>query len=70
MAPAVSVAEDGLVGHQCEESPLSCEGSRSQCSIIPGQGGGNWWVGGEHLHKGRGRGEGIGCFRAGDRERG
>jgi hypothetical protein len=36
MAPAPYVAEDGLVGHQWEESPWSCEGSMPQCRRIPG----------------------------------
>jgi hypothetical protein len=44
MAPAAYVAEDSLVGHQCEER--SCEGSMPQCRGMPWQGGRNQWVGG------------------------
>ena len=38
MAQAAYVAEDGLVGHQWEEKPLSCEGSMSQYRGKPGPG--------------------------------
>jgi hypothetical protein len=37
MAPAAYVAEDGLVGHQREESPSSCEGSMPQCQECQSQ---------------------------------
>ena len=38
MAPAPYVAEDGLVGHQWEERPWSCEGSTPQYRGMPGTG--------------------------------
>jgi hypothetical protein len=38
VALAVYVAEDGLVGHQCEERPRSCEDSMPQYRGIPGPG--------------------------------
>ena len=38
MAPTTYVAEDGLVGHQWERGPWSCEGSRPQCREMPGPG--------------------------------
>ena len=37
MAPDTYVAKDGLVEHQWEESPLSCECSVSHCMKMPGQ---------------------------------
>jgi hypothetical protein len=43
MALAVSVAEDGLVSHQWEERPLSCE--CPQYRGMPGPGSGSGWVG-------------------------
>ena len=45
MALAIFVAEDGLVGHQWEERPLSCEGSMPQYRGMPGPGSGSGWVG-------------------------
>jgi len=57
MAPAAYVAEDGLVGHQWEERPWSCEGSMPQCRGM------SWWGGrkgvigeGEHPYRQRGGG--------------
>jgi hypothetical protein len=38
MALAAYVAEDGLVGHQWEERPWSCEGSMPQYRGMPGPG--------------------------------
>ena len=45
MAPAAYAAEDGLVGHQWEERPLSSEGSMPQYRRMPGPGSGSGWVG-------------------------
>jgi hypothetical protein len=45
MALAAYVAEDGLVGHQWEERPRSCEGSMPQCRGMPGPGNRSGWVG-------------------------
>ena len=55
MALATYVAEDGLVGHQWEERPSGLSWEMS------GQEDGSEWVG-EHPHRGRGRGDGIGHF--------
>ena len=41
MATAAYIA---YAGHQCEERPLVCEGSMSQCRGMPGSGSGCWWV--------------------------
>ena len=38
MALAAYVAGDGLVGHQWEERPWSCEGSMPQYRGMPGPG--------------------------------
>jgi hypothetical protein len=53
MVLAIYVAEDDLVGHQCE-------GLMPQCRGMLGQGSGSGWVGGwrEHTHRSRGRGIG------------
>ena len=59
MALAVYVAEDGLVGHQWEERPWSCEGSRPQYRGMPGPGMG---VGGLGSRARRG----IGDFQRGN----
>ena len=45
MAPAACVAEDGLVGHQWEERPLSCEGSMPQYRGCRDRESGSGWVG-------------------------
>jgi hypothetical protein len=45
MAPAAYVAEDGLVGHQWEQRPWSCEGSMPQCRGMPGPRRESGWVG-------------------------
>jgi hypothetical protein len=45
VALAAYVAEDGLVGHQWEERPWSCEGSMLQYRGMPGPGSGSGWVG-------------------------
>jgi len=37
MTPAAYVAEDGLVRHQWEERPWSCEGSMPHCRRMLGQ---------------------------------
>jgi hypothetical protein len=60
MAPAPYVAEDGLVGHQWEERPWSCEGSVSQCGEIPGPGSGIGWVGEQEEGGGGGLGREAG----------
>jgi hypothetical protein len=39
------VAEDGLVSHQWERGPWSCEGSMPQYRGLPGPGSGSGWVG-------------------------
>jgi hypothetical protein len=57
---AIYVAEDGLVGHQGEERPLSCEGSMPQYRGMTGPGMGVGGLGS------RGREEGIGDFRRGN----
>jgi hypothetical protein len=44
IAPAVYVAEDGLVGHEWEERPLVL--GWLDASGLPGWGGGSGWVGG------------------------
>jgi hypothetical protein len=63
------VAEGGLVGHQWEERPLGLRVFIPQCRVMPGgKAGVGGWVG-EHPHKDRGRGNGIGGFQRGDRER-
>ena len=59
MALAIFVAEDGLVGHQWEERPWSCEGSRPQCGRMPGPGSESEWVG-EQGEKGGDRGFSVG----------
>jgi hypothetical protein len=56
MSPAAYVAEDGLIGHQCEERP--CQGSMSQYRGMPGPGNGSGWVG-EQGEGGRYRGRGF-----------
>jgi hypothetical protein len=56
MAPAAYVTKDGLLGHQWQERPWSGEGSRSQCSGMPGPGSRSRWVG-------EGGREGVGVFR-------
>ena len=43
MALAAYIAEDGLVDHQCEERPLSFEGSMPQFRGMPGPGRGSGW---------------------------
>ena len=53
-ALAVYVAEDGLVGHQCEKRTLVL----SQYRGIPGQKGRRLWVR-EHPHRSREREDGI-----------
>ena len=45
MAPDAYVAEDGLVGHQWEEMPWSCQSSMPQCRGMPGCRGRSGWVG-------------------------
>ena len=45
MALAAYVAEDGLVSHQWEERPWSCEGSMPQYRGMPGPGSRSRWVG-------------------------
>jgi hypothetical protein len=60
MALAAYVAEDGLVSHQWEERPWSCEDSMPQYRGMPGPEVG---VGG---FRSRGRGEGIGDFWRGN----
>jgi hypothetical protein len=45
VAPVAYVADDGLVGHQWEERPLSSEGSMPQYRRMPGPGSGSGWVG-------------------------
>ena len=52
---ATYLAEDGLVGHQWEERPLSCEGSMPQYKGMPGPGRGSGWVG-EHMEEEGNRG--------------
>jgi hypothetical protein len=41
--------------------PWSCESWVPQCTGMPGQGGGNWWVG-DHLQRSRGWEDGIEVF--------
>jgi hypothetical protein len=60
MALAAYVAEDGLVGHQWEEKPWSCEGSLPPCRGMPGSGSRSGWVGEQR------EGEGIGNFQRGN----
>ena len=55
MALAAYVAEDGLVIHQWEESPWSCEGSMPHYSGMPGPGSRSGWVG-EQVEDGEDRG--------------
>ena len=54
MAPAVFVADDGLVGHQHEQILCCCEGSMPQCGEMRGPGSRSGWL------VSRGKGEGIG----------
>lgn len=65
MASAAHVAEDGLVGHQWEEKPWSCEGSMPQGRGMSGQ------EGGRELgaHRIRGRRNGIADSWRGNWER-
>ena len=56
MALATHVAEDGIVGHKWEEWPLGLRGLMPQCTGIGGWEDGSGWMGGEHLHRGSGRG--------------
>jgi len=58
MTPATYIAEGGLVGHQWEESPWSCEGLMPQegvgrwgsTLIEAGEGGWDrWFLEGKHL---------------------
>ena len=60
MVLAAYVAEDGLVGHQWEERPRSCESSMPQYRGMPGPGMG---VGGMGS---RGREDEIGDFQRGN----
>jgi hypothetical protein len=53
MSPAAYVAEDGLVGHQWEERPLSCEDSMPQYRGMPGPGSRSGWVGEQEEGKGQ-----------------
>jgi len=64
MAPAVCVAEDGLVGHQWKEKPLvlprldlQCKGMSGAGERGEGRGGWEGWMGGEHPYRRRGGGE-------------
>jgi hypothetical protein len=52
MAPGAYVAEDGLVSHQWEERPCSCEGSMPQYSREPGPERGSGWVGEQGVEEG------------------
>ena len=45
MALTAYVAEDGLVSHQWERCPWSCEGYMPQCRGMPVPGSGSGWVG-------------------------
>jgi hypothetical protein len=45
MALDAYVAEDGLVGHQWEERPWSCENFMPHYRGMPGPGSGSGWVG-------------------------
>ena len=38
MVPFAYVAEDGLVGYQCEKRPLFLRGMMSKCRVMPEQG--------------------------------
>jgi hypothetical protein len=69
MAPAVYVAEDGLVRHQWEERPLVLEVLMPQCRGMPRWRGGSGWVG-QHPYRSRGREDGIGSFWGGAGETG
>jgi hypothetical protein len=71
MAPAAYIAEDCLVGHQWEERPLVL-GRLNALMKGECQGGRQEWVGrgGEHPHRSKGRGGGIGGFQRGHWERG
>jgi hypothetical protein len=71
MAPAVYLAEDGLVRHQWKERPFGpvkagypnageCQGREVEVS---------WWVR-EHPHRSRGSRDRIGGFWRGNLERG
>ena len=53
MVLALYVAEDGLVGHQCEDRPLGLWEFDAPVNAMEGR----WsWVVGEHPHRGRERG--------------
>jgi hypothetical protein len=54
MALAAYLAEDVLLGHQWEESLLSCEGPVPQCRAMPGPGNRSGCVG----KQGKGGGDG------------
>jgi hypothetical protein len=57
MAPAIYVTENGLVGHQWEKGPWSCESSMAQCKEMTGLGRGG------APSKKQGEGDVIGVFR-------
>ena len=65
MAPATYIAEDGLVGHQCEERSLVM-GRLDRCPCVGECQGLEVGVGGLMS---RGREEGIGDFQRGNQER-
>jgi hypothetical protein len=69
MAPAAYVAEDSLVGQVINgrRGPWSCAcPSAGECQ--DGKAGGVGWVG-EHPHRSRGSGDGIGGFWRGNQEK-
>jgi hypothetical protein len=64
MALSTYVAENGLVRHQWEERPLGLRVFDAPVKGTAKAGRWEWvddWVG-EHPHRGRGRGNGIGSF--------
>jgi hypothetical protein len=66
LAPAAYVAKDGLVSHQWEEMPFSCEGFKPQCRVMLGPGSGGGWFGKQR----RREFIGGGSFQWGNQERG
>ena len=66
MASAAYVSEDGLLGHQWEERPLSYEGCVPQSRGMPGPGIGPGWVD----EQGEGKRMGESVFQGRKQERG
>ena len=69
MAPAAYIAEDGLVWHQWEETPLVLWRLMPQCRKCQGRKAGVGGRLGEHPHRGMERSDRIVCFQREELER-